>query len=90
MVSDLLCIFQDGRWHILAGNIGQPAKVLSTVPEYILAELQEICAEWRSLIENCKRFLSIAVRLPSRLLATVEFSRAKANLISVTESGSAG
>ncbi|RPB17860.1 hypothetical protein L211DRAFT_854699, partial [Terfezia boudieri ATCC MYA-4762] len=59
MVSDLLCIFQDGRWHIMTRNGGQAAKVFSTTPEYILAEVNDICAQWRLLIKDCKRFLSI-------------------------------
>ena len=58
-------------------------EVPSAVPEYLLAEVQHICVEWRFLIENCKRFLSIAVRLvlPPRLLA-------KANQMVATESRS--
>ncbi|RPB29190.1 hypothetical protein L211DRAFT_261571 [Terfezia boudieri ATCC MYA-4762] len=60
MVTDLLCIFQDGRWHIMTRNAGQPAKVFSATPEYILAEVHDICTEWRLLIEGCKRYLSIA------------------------------
>ena len=79
MASDLLCIFQDGRWHILAGNMGQSAKVLPSVPAYLLAEVKHVCSEWRLLIENCKRFLSITVPLPSKLLVTVGLIGEKAN-----------
>ena len=71
MVSDLLCILQDGRWHVLAVNMGQSAEVLPSGPEYVLAEVKHVCSEWRLLIENCKRFLSIAVPLPSKLLVPV-------------------
>ncbi|KAF8438310.1 hypothetical protein BGX38DRAFT_911350 [Terfezia claveryi] len=61
MVTDLLYIFQDGRWHIMTRNTGQSAKVFPTAPEYILAEVHDICTEWRLLIGDCKKILSIAV-----------------------------
>ena len=60
-------------------------KVPSTVPEYLLDEVQQICVEWPFLIENCKRCLSIIVRLLPRILVTVEFSRQKANQIAAIE-----